>query len=77
MESFEVEILKPKAANILYDLESMKLIRLKKTSISAKPGKKTSKANVLTQIEKGLKDVSLIQAGKIKPKSLKAILHEK
>jgi hypothetical protein len=77
MESFEVEILKPKAANILYDLESMKLIRLKKRAVSAKPGKKVSKVNVLTQIEKGLKEVSLIQTGKIKPKSLKAILNEK
>ena len=77
MESFEVEILKPKAANILYDLESMKLIRFKKRAVSAKPGKKVSKVNVLTQIEKGLKEVSLIQTGKIKPKSLKAILNEK
>ncbi len=40
MESFEVEILKPKAANIPYDLESMKLIRLEKRNIYAKPEKK-------------------------------------
>jgi hypothetical protein len=53
MESFEVEILKPKAANILYDLEPMKLIWSKKRNLPLKSDKKTPKTNVLSQIEKG------------------------
>lgn len=77
MESYEVGILKPGAADILHNLEAMKLIRLKKGPAPAKTAKKQAKTSVLSQIEKGLKDVSLLQTGKIKPKSLKAILHEK
>jgi len=55
----------------------MKLIRLKKRNLPLESDKKAPKTNFLSQIEKGLKDVSQIQAGKIKPTSLRAILHEK
>ncbi|MFI5205608.1 MAG: hypothetical protein ACHQVK_01590 [Candidatus Paceibacterales bacterium] len=77
MKNFEVEILKPKAANILYDMEDMKLIRLKKNGALKKKNKKKPAKNLMAQIETGLKDVSLIQAGKIKPKTLHSILHGK
>ena len=76
-ESFEVEILKSKAANILYDLEAMKLIRLKKKQVIAKKGKKKPAKSLISQIEKGLQEVSLIQSGKIKPKTLHEILNGK
>ena len=77
MESFEVEILKAKAANILYDLEAMKLIRLKKKGLLTKKSKKKTDKNLISQIEAGLNDVALIQSGKIKPKSLRDILNGK
>jgi hypothetical protein len=76
MENFEVEILKPKAANILYDLEAMKLIRLTKRDLPNKSTKKSAKS-LIAQIETGLKDVSLIRSGKIKSKTLSEILHGK
>ena len=77
MESFEVEILKAKAANILYDLEAMKLIRLKKIGLLTKKSKKKTDKNLISQIEAGLNDVALIQSGKIKPKTLRDILNGK
>jgi hypothetical protein len=77
MESFEVEILKPKAANILYDLEEMKLIRLKKKGVMAKKSKKKADKTLINQIEAGLADVALIKARKIKPKTLSEILNGK
>jgi hypothetical protein len=77
MESFEVEILKPKAANILYDLEAMKLIRLKKRGLVAKKAKKKTGENLINQIEKGLTDVALIKSGKVRPKTLREILDAK
>lgn len=77
MTSFEVEILKPKAANILYDLEDMKLIRLKKRGALLKKKKKKPAKNLMSQIETGLNEVALIQSGKIKPKTLSEILHGK
>lgn len=76
MENFEVKILKPKAANILYDLEAMKLIRLTKRERPKNNMKKPVK-NLIDQIETGLHDVSLIQAGEIKPKTLREIVYGK
>jgi hypothetical protein len=74
MQSFEVEILEPKAENLLYDLQRMKLIRLKKKPAKRKNTKALRKP-LLSQIEKGLKDVSALQSGKLKKKSLSDILN--
>jgi hypothetical protein len=76
MENFEVQILQPKATDILYDLEAKKLIRLTKREMPKKNAKKPDKS-LIAQIETGLTDVSLIRSGKIKPKTLSEILHGK
>ena len=76
MQSFEVEILQPKAANLLYDMQEMKLIRLRKQS-NLKKVMKRGDENLMEQIELGLKDVARIQTGKTKAKTLKQMLHGK
>jgi hypothetical protein len=71
MESFEVEILKPRAANILYDLEAMKLIKLQKKNTSAKILANKKGSDLIPQIAEGLSDAALSPKGKSRPRALR------